>query len=361
MIFSQNSRTDTSPRSYTESTFAHLDRSACSEYGRIRSLIEEWCSRVPDDERHEIIRRITPGKDLALHSAFLELYTHELLLATGHSVTFHPVLLGTRKRPDFLVTDHDGNEAIIECTVATEESDSDRAAQARLDTLYDAINRVNCADVFLDLRITGTPNSPVAGRRWRSEIQRWVDSLDYDGLLAMAPFPNHWELPKLDLCRDGLHVTITPIPKKPSARGKGQRSVGIQSIPGCMVTSHDKIRETVRHKAGRYGAMSRPYIIVVNCLGSLADEEEIHGAIFGGSGIWSNAAYPAHTRVSAVLAVHHLLPWSVPRAPARLFPNPNAAREYTGPLTTLPQTTYDSRIEGKHPSEAMRIAQDWPY
>ena len=82
MIFSQNARTDTSPKNYSESTFAHIDRSARPEYGRIRAQISDWCNHVPDAERHEFVQRITSGDDLAFHSAFLELYTHQLLLAT---------------------------------------------------------------------------------------------------------------------------------------------------------------------------------------------------------------------------------------------------------------------------------------
>lgn len=361
MIFTQNARTDTSPKTHRESTFLHIDRSARPEYGRIRTLIEDWCSRVPETERHEFIQRIKSGDDLAFHSAFLELYTHELLLATRHSVVFHPKLTDTSRRPDFLATDSEGQELIVECTVATEDSDADRAAQARLNTLYDSINRVRCDDVFLDLRIAGRPNSPVPGLRWRQEIQSWVDSLDCEALLAMGPVPNDSQLPRLDRDHDGLHLTIKPIPKKPEARGKGQRPIGVQAFEGCMVTSHDEIRETVRDKAGRYGTPKRPYILVVNCLGEHADEEEIHGAMFGHSGIWRDTDTPMFTRVSAVLALHHLLPWSVAAASARLFHNPHAAFPYSGLLATLPRTTYNSEMNGVHPSEAMQIDSDWPH
>ncbi len=361
MIFSQNIRTNTSPKSYTESIFLYLDRSARPEYGRIRALIEDWCNRTPEAERHEFIQRITSGDNLAFHSAFLELYTHELLLTTRHLVVFHPELTGTSKRPDFLATDPNGNKLIVECTVATEDSDADRAAQARLNMLYDSINQVNCDDVFLDLRIAGVPNTPVSGRRWRREIQRWVDSLDYETLLAMGPVPNDPELPRLDLNHDGLHVTIKPILKKPEARGKGQRPIGLQSFEGCMVTSHNEIRETIRDKAGRYGTPTCPYVVVVNCLGELADEEEIHSAMFGHSGIWHNADNPTHTRVSAVLALHHLLPWSIAVSSARLFQNHHAAFPYSGALATLPQTTYNSKIDGIHPREAMDIDSNWPH
>jgi hypothetical protein len=128
-----------------------------------------------------------------------------------------------------------------------------------------------------------------------------------------------------------------------------------------MVTSHNEIRETVRDKAGRYGTPNRPYIVVVNCLGELADEEEIHGAMFGHSGLWRNADNPTHTRVSAVLSLHHLLPWSIAVASARLFQNPHATFPYSGTLATLPQTTYNSEVDGIRPCEAMHVDPNWPH
>ena len=361
MLFKQTTRTDESPKSCAESTYAHLDRSCRPEYERIRTLIEDWCARVPSLERNEFIQRITSGDDLAFHSTLLELYTHELLLSTGHDVRFHPEPPDTTRRPDFLAVAQDGSQTVVECTVATEDSDGERAAQARLNTLYNSINGVSSPDVFLDLRIAGTPNSCVPGSRWRKQIQDWVNALDYEALLRMGPIPNDDKLARLELDHDGLSVTIKPIPKKRSARGKPGRPIGLQSFEGCMVTSHNQIRETVRDKASRYGAMQCPYVVVVNCLGEHADEEEIHGAMFGYSGLWSNPTRAAHTRVSAVLAIQHLLPWSIAVAEARLFHNPNAKFPYVGALASFPQTTYNSETDGIHARIAMRVDAAWPH
>src|SRR5262245_33435469 len=132
MLFEKMVRMDASPKRYTENSFDHLNRSSRPEYEKMRVLIEEWCGHVPDSERKELIRRFASGDDNAFHSAFLELYVHELLLVTGHIVTFHPEVSDVSKRPDFLATAADGSETIVECTVATEISSIDRAAQARI-------------------------------------------------------------------------------------------------------------------------------------------------------------------------------------------------------------------------------------
>src|SRR5262249_4471307 len=158
---------------------------------------------------------------------------------------------------------------------ATEQSQKDRAAQARLNVIYDTINKISCPDVFLSLRISGSPESPIPGKQWKSRIQQWVNSLDYEELLRMGPVPNDEELQMLELTHDGLEITIKPIPKKRSARGSDAPPIGVQMGEGEWVTSHDEIRETIRDKAGRYGPVDRPYVVVINCLGEMADAEEI--------------------------------------------------------------------------------------
>lgn len=331
MLFAQTIRTDSSPRGYSESAFAHLDRSARDECKAIRLLIENWYSRVPESGRYEFKKRFTSGNDSAFHSAFLELYIHELLLKTGHHVLFHPDVPESTKRPDFLATDASGHETIIECTVASEESDSERAANARLRTLYDSISQVTCDDVFLDLRICGVLASPAPARKWRSQIQQWIDSLDYESLLAMGPNPNDFDLPQLVLEHDGLILEIKPIPKKRQARGKGPPVIGVESFEATIVTSHVKIRETIRDKAGRYGNLGRPFVLVVNCIGAHAVDDEIHAAMFNDTGSWRIGA-KAYTRLSAVLAVQHLFPWSIHAAVPVLYHNPHAAFPYSGEL-----------------------------
>lgn len=361
MLFSNTSRTNSEVREYSESAYAHLDRTARPAFQKVREMLESWANRLPSAEVGEFVQRLTSGDDLLFHSAVLELYMHELLMSTSHAVVFHPEIPGTTKRPDFLATTGNGDETVFECTVATEESSKKRSSNARLNAVYEAINKISCPDFFLSLDIDGTPASPVSGKRWRESIQRWVDSLDYESLVKLGPIPDEGKIPSLDLEHDGLQLKITPIPKKASARGKEGRPIGVQAFEGCWVTSHLEIRDTIKDKASRYGLLHRPYVIVVNCLGEHADNEEISEAMFGHEGLWKNSDSPSHTRVSAVLAVRHLLPWSLGTAEAWLFHNPYATHRYNGPLTVLPQMTQTSAIEGVHPRSLLGIDPQWPW
>jgi hypothetical protein len=54
-------------------------------------------------------------------SAFFELFLHELLLRLGCNVEVHPDPgTGSSRRPDFLVTDPDGQQFFLEAVLATD-------------------------------------------------------------------------------------------------------------------------------------------------------------------------------------------------------------------------------------------------
>ena len=306
------------------------------------------------------MNRFTSNRDVDFHSAFLELYIHELLRRTHHKVELHPGLPSIPRQPDFLATAEDGSECIVECTVATETSDRDRGADMLLGELYDAINRISSPDFSLCLEKTGAPRSPVRITEWTRQIRTWLESLDYEMVSGLVLANEVDRLPYLALQHDGLRIVFTPIPRRPSRRGIAGRLIGMQAGEGCFVTSRDDIHGKLKDKSGSYGAMDRPYLIVVNCLGENADDEEIRLAVFGTRGLWKDPRIPTHRRVSAVLAFRHLFPWSAGRVETRLFLNPNSKFPYNGLLLSVPRSTHDADFDGTHPGRLMEIPLGWP-
>jgi hypothetical protein len=366
MIFSNCERTEISPRRYSEPIFTHLDRSARLEFARIRQLIDAWFSHLPETCQTDVQARIRSGNDRAFHSAFLEIYIHELLTTTGHLVAVHPELPHTSKRPDFLATAIDSSATIFEAVVATETSAKEIGDSARLNALYDAIQeRIRSPDHYLGLDIEGSPNTPIPLTDWCRQIQSWVGSLNYDHIVAIGQRGGFDQLPSLELLHDGLIVTVEPIAKKKSARGNpGIRPLGAQSFEGCWITSHLEIAKSVSKKATRYGDLAQPYIVVVNCIGEHCDLEEIDEAMYGNQGLWSSVTHPTFRRLSAVLAVHHLFPWSASRAGVRLFHNPHANYPYTGTFTELPQAVSVAgkiqKSNGTNPEIYFGLSETWP-
>lgn len=295
--------------------------------------------------------------DHKFHAAFLELYAHELLLRSGHRIALHPELQGTNKRPDFSADDGSGVATVFECTVVTELSDAERARRNIVNRLYDAINQIQSLNFFISLDCSGYARSPVPHKKWLSTLNDWLGALNVETVTKTGVALQWDDLPTLNLVHDGLEIVVTPVAKRSPTHG---RLIGVLGSEGALITSHQDIAQAIRKKAGRYGAQPGQYVIVVNCLGELCDLEEIDLAIQGQVGIWPLGSSPKHTRVSAVLAIHHLLPWSVATAPVTLYHNPDARLPYRGPLTKLPQVTKGIRIEGVRPNAILGLPDAWP-
>jgi hypothetical protein len=159
-------------------------------------------------------------------------------------------------------------------------------------------------------------------------------------------------------------IKVEPIAKKGESRGKrSARPIGALSGDAAFVTSRIAIADKLKGKATRYGKLDHPYIVVVNCLGEMCDLEEIREAIYGNDGLWP-LERAAFTRVSAVIALYHLLPWSVSRTDICLFPNPHATHPYVGPLTQLPQQVVTKsgieRRDGLNLSTLFGLSCEWP-
>lgn len=364
MLFSTLVRTDASPRLHSESCYAHVNRRAGPEYDRVRNQIERWAARLVTPAYAEVQGRLQSGDDNDFDSAFFELYVHELLIKSGHTVVPHPTLLGTTKRPDFLASGSSG-DVIVEAKVVTEATNEERARDARLRAFYAAIDeRIKSPDYFLSLDVDGACTEPIPFASWCRKLQIWLDGLDYDEIVLIGRRGTFHQLPVLEIEHDDAIFRARPIAKNEAARGKtGARPLGVLGGGAEWVTSHFTIAEALSRKARRYGALTQQFVIAINCLGPYCDWEEVEEGIYGSEGPRSTAPRLS-PRVSAVLCGLHVLPWSFTRAEVCLFHNPNATFPYVGPLTSLPQTIRDSgkttTSKGRHPREWFGLNESWP-
>lgn len=112
-VFDQIERADDSPKRNSESDFAFYNRSSRAAIAQVRALIEDCVSRYPEKEVYELSTRLRSDNDQSFQSAIFELILHDMLLRQGFTLIPHPKLPnGSSKRPDFLVTDSDGNPFI---------------------------------------------------------------------------------------------------------------------------------------------------------------------------------------------------------------------------------------------------------
>ncbi len=351
-VFDDLDRTLVGGAPYLLSHFDYLNTSNRPEADRVRALVAAFLGRYPEGDRDRLRDRLRSIDDIGHLGAFFELALHELLLRAGcRVIAVEPAIEGTRRVPDFLVETPSGDRFYLEATLATGRSQTDAAAQKRLEQAFKIIDSVPSPDFFFSLSTSGMPTAMITGRRLKRELQQWLAGLDYDAVTA------GWQhddgaVPVFTYEEHGVRFRISPVPRRRS-RGSTtpSRSIGGRMLDPITVQPHVPIRNAVIGKATRYGDLDLPYVVAVNAMSDYADEDDAIDALFGSpavvvkqteagfvdiptrvpDGVWQGRGGAINTRASAVLSTERLTPWSLGQRRLRLIQNPWTQR----PLPSL--------------------------
>jgi hypothetical protein len=77
-LFVERARSDSSYAGEEESTWAFLNRVEDRVFDRVRRLSNAWYAAYPLEARPALRSRLASGDDIEFHSAWFELYLHEL-------------------------------------------------------------------------------------------------------------------------------------------------------------------------------------------------------------------------------------------------------------------------------------------
>jgi hypothetical protein len=388
-LFDELERDDCESARYAEPSFSYLNRTARIEFARIRRVLEEWFSHYPTSGQTELRARFRSDIDPQHQAAFFELFLHELIIRLGCQVTLHPAVPDGSRTPDFLAESLNGERFYIEATVATDESAAEAGARARMNAVYDVLDRsIDSSDFFLWLVVKGEPATPPPASRLASFLTDRLAELDPDEVARLYESKGTDAIPRWHFERDRWRIEFRAIPKKPEARDKpGVRPIGMRSTEYRWVDHRTAIRDSIIKKAGRYGELDLPYVVAVNAI-KLVDEIDIMEALFGkeqyivavsgngpsepvqaemsrlADGAWISQQGPRYTRVSGVLLATRLSPWNIPRAYLCFYHNPWAQKPYQSALTRLPQAVPRDgrmrRVEGESVSAILGLAPSWP-
>src|SRR6476646_9850541 len=178
-IFDEADRTDLRPAENSESTFEFLNRVGGDFWQHPRQLMQAWLDRVAGDQDYNDLRqRFRSRDDEQFRSAFLELYLHESLVRAGYTVTIHPEVQGTGRRPDFRA-ERDDLRFFIEA-IAPGSTPAEKAAAQRRAVLFDTVNRLGDPNFMLCLDELEEGAPPPASARLRKDLRRWLGELDPD-------------------------------------------------------------------------------------------------------------------------------------------------------------------------------------
>lgn len=382
-LFDAIERTDLGPALHSEPAFHYLNRTARPDAARVRDMLESWFTRYSDSDRSSLRGRFRSPNDWYHGSAFFELFLHELLSRMGCRVEVHPQMASTDRRPDFFVRFPAGQQCIIEATLAGQTRE-DAAARARINRVYDAIDRLESPDFWIELGSHGTPSTSPSGSALRSRLRLELQSLDYAEIVRAYATGKQEAIPEWHFQHEGWHLIARPLPKGKFRGVRGIRPIGMTAWAGFS-NARDRIRRAVLGKMGAYGVRDQPYVVAVDATAVYAARIDVVDALFGteqsvitlssqGSreitrtrsrdGVWMGKRSPKNRRISAVVIFTRLTPWSIGRGTACLYHNPWASNPYSSELTRLPQAVFaDDRAawsDGESIGSIFGLPPEWP-
>lgn len=349
MVFSTGHRTDPSPATYSESTFAFLDRVDTPYWERVRALVEVWFDRLPASAQQDAAGRLQSADNRQFRGAFWELYCHETLIRLGYSVECHPQLSTGGKRPDFVACS--GQQSfVLEATAAT-KPDDETGSDRRAAQVYDVIDQLDSPNFFLAIEVERIGAASPSATRLRQALERWLRTLNPDHVertLEQDRSLRGPDVPRFVWTDADWHITFEALPKKQEARRKSDsRGIGMHGPSAAyMIDDRTPIYRALSDKATAYGRPTIPYIVAIAAESFTGDDHDAISALFGteqvtfttrpdGShdvtptrardGFFLGPAGIRNRRVSAVLLAQHLMPWTVATTTPVLWHHPEAA------------------------------------
>lgn len=368
---------------YGESIYAYYRDSERLGIIAIRNLLEVWFLEIPPNEQLDLQQRFRSPIERQHRSAVFELFLHHLLFRCGFDTEFHPDVPEATTHPDFLVS-RNGQALFYLEAIAVSNSTREEAEANRMNQVYDALNNLHSPDFYLGLRVDGAPETPPAGARLRSELARWLATLDLAVIRQSYLEERYEDLPTYEWSHDGWRIVFDPIPKGDEARGDPSvRPIGM-TMPtrATQLTQDESLRDGVAAK-DRYGRLTLPLVVAIQVVEEfrIAKIDVVNG-LFGPeafgfdaqgrphavrvpNGAWISPTGPIHTSISAVMAWSTLEPWNFTAIEPIVVHNPYATVPL--PCDTLPvEQNFVDREKGvlvEQPGASIEdilgLAKDW--
>ncbi len=354
MIFDDIERTDKSPKSQTEGDFTFLNRSARPEMQNVRDFLEMLLAEFGNEEdQKELITRL---RSADFYPAAFEMILHGILVRLGFKVSCHPKVPNSEGRPDFKAEAADGTHFIyVEASATSIRDGRDEGAETRKTVVYEAIERLENRNFFLDISSSGDPATNPSGKRLRGELARWLNEHDPDALRKELANRGHEGMPRYTWEHDGWTLEITAFPKAPEKRTDDSRLIGsygdrdARSIDGWT-----PIRDRLLEKGKRYGKLDAPLIVALNTGSFTLDKIDVMQALFGqeafvfrtganepdfrreSNGAFNGPVGPRYTRISGAWVFNDVNPSNIVSRRHSVYLNPLAEHECPESLLDLP-------------------------
>lgn len=363
-----------------------LYRSDRPEILPVCRVMETWFDSFPDLEKDQLHRRLSSRNDAVFHSAFFELYLFTLLRKRGFVVELPRSETQGQKTEDFRAFLNERLAFRLEAKFVGKEEH-----HAWQDSFQEEIERsldeAHVEGVWFEVDLDGTFVGQPSPRRVRDSFESWFKKEKNGILKGMEEKIPPSSLPRFQISETGVKITISPLFTKPESTSDCGPVV-LWASGGRWMQTDEKLRKALRRKASRYGEMEVPFIVALS-MWENADERDIWNALFGDevfsigvgpkgpvgkpvpsrkpNGFWLGPHGPQNRRVSAILLVDELFPWSVASKQPIIYHNPWAEHPLSAEALPLAQMVpnHEERRFVRKPSEPIHtvlgLSPRWPW
>lgn len=218
-------------------------------------------------------KRLFHADHEVVYPALLELFAHELLLATCLHLSYEPEIPGTRHRPEFVAADNNAPCLVAECKVVFDE-EAVRWSDKELRRL---VNRLKKFESVYGLSVQ--PHDRLTKQVSPRKIETFLRS-EMAALGGTVPPGYRLVFEDADT---GLSINFDLYEKQ----DPDIDTVFVWWPTGAVaqtVTTHDRIKMAVHEKQSRYGEPNMPYLILVwPKTWMITIKESIERALYGDS------------------------------------------------------------------------------
>ena len=337
-----------------EAFYSFFDRSALPGAAEVRDRCNDWfenySKNATQDDLNDFRSRFRSKKSEQYHAAWFELCAHEILARLGFSVSMHPKLPGTDKRPDFAVTSN-GSRILVEATVVRPDSGPDALSPFERDAEY-KMSRLKLGNFWASItRFEGSLDRLLTRKEIDRAFRTFFDKHDPDNVQRLLDTHGDRARPTERIRFGNWQLTVELFPAGPASRAPSEGRVQPWSPGDSVEPSVHHIQAKIKKKSRVYGPTGEPLILAVNVHArEYSPIEQAKEALFGNNGIWHQRRLRRST-VSGVVVFWYADAVSAPSTSACLFVNPSVALDALPPvLLRLPRAQGpdgSERIEGE--------------
>lgn len=322
MVFEQFDRKYWDIKTYGESNYSFLDRSAWPLASFARDFINDWALNMGGDK--DLVSKLKSKHDKKHDAAVLELLYFAICKSKGLNISKNAVMAGT-KMPDFAIDFPDGQKVFVECSLS-ENAMETHDERRKKESVLQYVEEMKDFPFFINVHFVTTSFQSLLKRPLGNFLRELAGRYNHTQPGQIIPAVHQYHA-------QGWELNFTLIKKN----GNISRSRGMETASAKIVDNFKPLYKALTDKRpAKYDIAGNPYLICIGVDDLTANDFEFYQSLFGpfnpgvvnpllkGKGFFLYEGKPLNTNVSGVLFCKYMKVFGLNLTKIKLWHNPFA-------------------------------------